>query len=516
MYQSGKALYTQLETNRFSFLDRARDCSRLTVPTLIPDEGHSASQKFPTPYNGTGARGVNNLASSLLLSLLPPNSPFFRLVLDDSALRQVQEFPDVKTELEQSLADIEKAVMKEVESENIRVSMFEILKHLIVGGNCLIHFPQEGGVRVFPLSRYVVRRDPMGKPLHIVTKESIQPSDLPEEIQGHVGGMANVNPDKSVDLYTCIHKMDSKKYEVFQTVGDVEVPGSRGSFPTEKLPFIPLRMYSVEGEDYGRSYVEQYLGDLRSLEGLTQSIVEGAAAASKILFLVAPNGTTRARTLAKSPNGAIVEGNAQDVSVLQSQKSADLNIAAQTANAITERLSYAFLLTESTVRNAERVTAEEIRLLSQSIEKQLGGAFSLLSAELQLPLVNRMMDRLQKSKKMPKLPKKFIAPTIITGVEALARGNDLQRLDFFLQGMAQTVGPDIIGQFVNMREYIKRRATALGIDLQGLIKTEEQLAAEMQQAQQQQAIQQFGPQALDIADKQFREVQQIEQQQQGN
>lgn len=511
MNQSGKTLYTKLETHRFSFLDRARDCSRLTIPTLIPEEGHSSGRKFPTPYNGTGARGVNNLASSLLLSLLPPNSPFFRLVLDDAAMRQVEGLPDVKTEIERSLADIEKAVMKEVESDNVRVSMFEILKHLIVGGNCLIQFPSEGGVRVFPLSRYVVQRCSMGMPLHIVTKESIQPDALPEEIQGQVGGMSMGNMDKSVDLYTCIHRVSDKKYVVFQTVGELEVPGSRGTFAADKLPFIPLRMYAVEGEDYGRSYVEQYLGDLRSLEGLTQAIVEGAAAASKILFLVSPNGTTRARTLAKSANGAIVEGNAGDVSVLQSQKQADLGIAASTANAITERLSYAFLLTESTVRNAERVTAEEIRLLSQSIEKQLGGAFSLLSAELQLPLVNRMMDRLQKARKLPKLPKKFISPTIITGVEALARGNDLQRLDFFLQGMTQTVGPEAIGQFVNLREYIKRRATALGIDLQGLIKTEEELQAEVQQAQQQQALQQFGPQALDIADRQFREAQQLEQ-----
>jgi len=130
-------------------------------------------------------------------------------------------------------------------------------------------------------------------------------------------------------------------------------------------------------------------------------------------------------------------------------------------------------------------------------------------------LVNRIMDRLTKSRKLPKLPKKFVAPTIITGVEALARGNDLQRLDFFLQGMSATIGSEAIGQFVNLREYIKRRATALGIDLAGLIKTEEELAAEAQQAQQQQAIQQFGPQAIDIADRQFREAQQIEAQNQG-
>ncbi len=506
---SGQNLYTKLETTRFSFLDRARDCSRLTLPTLIPDEGQTSGKKFPTPYQGVGARGVNNLASSLLLSLLPPNAPFFRLVLDDAALKQVEGLPDVKTEIEESLAEIERSVMREVESQNIRVNLFEILKHLIVGGNCLVHFPDEGGIRVFPLSRYVVKRCALGKPLTIITKEAIQPDQLPEEIQGAVAALT-ANPDNSVDLYTCIHRVSEKKVEVYQTVGDMEVPGSRGTFAADKVPYIPLRMYSVEGEDYGRSYTEQYLGDLRSLEGLTQAIVEGAAAASKILFLVSPNGTTRARTLAKSANGAIVEGSAQDVTVLQSQKSADLNIAAQTAATITERLSYAFLLTESTIRQAERVTAEEVRLVTQSIERQLGGAFSLLSAELQLPLVNRMMDRLQKSRKLPKLPKKFVFPTIITGIEALARGSDLSRLDFFLQGMAQTVGPESIGQFVHMREYIKRRATALGIETKGLIKTEEELSLEMQQAQQMQALQQFGPQAMDIADKQFRETQKIE------
>ena len=177
---------------------------------------------------------------------------------------------------------------------------------------------------------------------------------------------------------------------------------------------------------------------------------------------------------------------------------------------ITDRLSYAFLLTEGTIRQAERVTAEEVRLITQSIERQLGGAFSLLSQELQLPLVNRMMDRLQKKKKLPKLPKKYIQPAIITGIEALARGSDLNRLDFFLSGMAQTVGPEAIAQYVNLGEYIKRRATALGIDTQGLIKTEEELMMEMQQAQQDAVAQQYGGQVMDIADRQFRDAQKLD------
>ena len=91
---------------------------------------------------------------------------------------------------------------------------------------------------------------------------------------------------------------------------------------------------------------------------------------------------------------------------------------------INDRLAYAFLLTESTIRNADRVTAEEVRLVTQSIERQLGGIYSVLSSEFQIPLVGRMTEKMERQKKMPKLPKGMVTPTIITGIEALGRGND--------------------------------------------------------------------------------------------
>jgi len=250
----------------------------------------------------------------------------------------------------------------------------------------------------------------------------------------------------------------------------------------------------VDGEDYGRGYVEQYFGDLVSLESLSKSIVEAASASAKVLFLVNPVGTTRASKLAKAPNGAIIEGMSTDVTVLQVAKSADLGVALQTMGAINERLSYAFLLTEASVRNAERVTAEEIRLVTQSIERQLGGIYSILSQEFQLPLVHRMMDRLTKAKKMPKIDKKYITPTIVTGIDALGRGNDLSRLDLYLQGIAQILGPGGIQQYIDFREYLNRRAASLGIDVTGLLKTDEQIQGEMEAAQQQQMQQDLMPQ----------------------
>ena len=83
----------------------------------------------------------------------------------------------------------------------------------------------------------------------------------------------------------------------------------------------------------------------------------------------------------------------------------------------------------------------------------------------------------------------FVIPQIVTGVEALGRGNDLNKMDEFLAGVGQLLGPEVLGQYINYREYLDRRALALGIETNNLIKSEEQV----QQEQQMAMMQQMGP-----------------------
>ena len=491
MNKSAKALYSSLEGHRYQYLDRARQCSKLTLPYVMPEEGFGAHSRLDTPFQGVGARGVNNLASKLLLALLPPNAPFFRLNVDTFKLQEEGAPLELITEIEASLQSVEEAVMAEISRESYRTGLHEALKQLIITGNSLVYLPDSGGMRVFRLDRYVVKRDPMGNVTQIVTRENLSFKTLPEEMQQIVGD--DVDADGNVSLYTAILLNDSNKWEIFQDINDTRVPNSEGAYEKDKSPFIPLRFSRVDGENYGRGYVEEYLGDLQSLESLTRAIVEGSAAAAKVLFLVNPNGTTRQRVLAEAPNGAIVQGSANDVTTLQLQKGSDFQVAQVTMNEIKDRLGHSFLLTSGVVRNAERVTAEEIRMLSQELETAIGGLYSLLSNELQIPLVNRIMSAMNKAKRLPKLPKDIVNPVIITGVEALGRGNDLQKLDLFLAGAAQVVGPQAVAEYVNVGEYFKRRATSLGIKTQGLVKSEEEIQAMMQQQQQMQLTEKLGP-----------------------
>ena len=485
--------YRQLEQTRQSYLDRARDCAELTIPSLIPPDVHNETSDLYTPFQGIGARGVNNLASKLSLALMPPNSPFFRFMVEPYTLKDIAQDEAARTQIEQQLGEYERAVMSEIETSGDRVAVHEALKHLIVGGNVLLQVGPEK-TRVIHLDSYVVSRAPNGEVLEIVTVEHVSPNALDKATAANITGKLE-GDEKTVEVYTHIERKN-EFYNVYQEVKGSVVAGSKGKYKKNNMPFLPLRFSRIDGEDYGRGFVEELLGDLRSLEGLTQAIVEGAAAAAKVIFMVNPNGTTRMRTIAQAENTAIIEGNKNDVSVLQMDKFNDFRVAYQAMQGIEERLSQQFMLQSSVQRNGERVTAEEIRYLAGELEDTLSGIYSILSQEFQLPYVNRKIEVLTRSKKLPKLPDDVVKPTIVTGMEALGRGHDLRKLDMFIQGMTQALGPEVLKQYVNLQDYIKRRATALGIETEGLIKTPEQIAQEQQQAQQQQMMMQAGPGAI--------------------
>jgi hypothetical protein len=500
--QTAGGRYRALIGKRDPFLKRGRDAAKLTIPSLLPPDAHSGHDKLPTPFQGLGARGVNNLASKLLLALMPPNSPFFRFTIDDYTLEQLTQQEGMRAEVDEALGKIERAVMQEIEAQAVRVSVGEALKQLLVAGNVLLYLSPEGGLKVFRLDRYIVRRDPMGNVLEIIVQETVSPEALPEEIRAELKDTDKTGKDKTVELYTRVY-LEGSKWHVYQEVKGRVIPGTEGEYPLEKSPWIPLRFTKIDGEDYGRGYVEEYYGDLRSLEALTKAIVEGSAAAAKVLFLVNPNGVTEQRTLTEAPNGAVRTGTAEDISVLQVDKFADFRIAFETIEAISQRLSYAFLMNTAVQREGERVTAEEIRYMASELEDALGGVYSILSQEFQLPLVKRLVHQLERKRKIPTLPKGVVQPTITTGLEALGRGHDLNKLDVFIGGVLQTFGPEVVSQYLNVGDYLTRRGTALGIDMKGLVRTEEEIRQErmaQMQAQQQQMAQQMVAQGgMDMA-----------------
>lgn len=504
---SAAELYRKLAPERTPYIDRAIECAALSIPALFPKKGSTGKTKLVTPFQSIGARGVNNLASKLLLALMPPNSSFFRFMVDDYTLEELTQQEGMRAEVEEALAKIERAVQFAIESQALRVSVSEALKQLLVSGNVLLYLSEKGnGIKVFRLDRYVVQRDPMGSVLHIIVEESVSPNVLPEATRERLKALPEKGKgkNKSVCIFTHI-KRTPKEWEVYQEVEGERLEGSEGTYPLDKSPWIPLRFTKVDGEDYGRGYVEEYYGDLRSLEALSQALVEGSAAASKVLFLVNPNGLTDQRTVSEAPNGAVRSGNAADVTTLQLNKYADFRVPMEMIGEISQRLAFAFLMNTAVQRGGERVTAEEIRYMAGELEDALGGVYSILSQEFQLPLVKRLVHQLEKTNKIPALPEGTVEPTITTGIEALGRGHDLNKLDVFIGGALQTLGAEQVAQYLNVGDYLTRRATALGLDTKGLIRSAEEIEAERQQQQADMQNQMLMQGGLDMASQMMKQ-----------
>ena len=139
-------------------------------------------------------------------------------------------------------------------------------------------------------------------------------------------------------------------------------------------------------------------------------------------------------------------------------------------------------------RNGERVTAEEIRTVASALETGLGGDYSVLSQDFQLPLVKLMYEEVKHEFKRLGVEKDLkldedLKLVITTGIDAIGRGNDANRLMTFLRGLAETRDPRFMSWIV-LPDLIKRYGASLGINMAGLVKTPEQKAQEDQQAQQ--------------------------------
>ena len=511
---NAKSRYDTLASERAQYLNVAKEASRLTIPYLIHEDEHiQGMRNLKTPWQSVGAKGVVTLSAKLMLSLLPPQTSFFKLQVDEGKLGDYG--PEVKSELDLAFAKIERTILEQIAASSDRVVVHQAMKHLVVAGNALI-FMGKKNLKLFPLSRYVLDRDGNGNVIEIITKERISKKliqELVPDLDKNKSTDYGEDKTENCDVYTHV-KVYGNKVVWHQEVYDKIIPKSQGKSPLSATPWLPLRFNTVDGEAYGRGRVEEFIGDLKSLEALSQALVEGSAAAAKVVFTVSPSSSTKPKTLSEAGNGAIVQGRPDDIGVVQVGKTADFSTAFQVMQQLERRLSEAFLILS--VRQSERTTAEEVRMTQMELEQQLGGLFSLLTVEFLVPYLDRKLTVMQKDGSIPQIPKDYVHPTIVAGINALGRGQDRESLTMFMQTIAQTVGPEAMMQFINPDEVIKRLAAASGIDVLNLVKSMQEIQGERQQQMEQQMAMQQQEQAPAMAaveQKQMQAEMQMAQQQ---
>ena len=212
----------------------------------------------------------------------------------------------------------------------------------------------------------------------------------------------------------------------------------------------------------------------------------------------------------------MLEGNAEDVSVLQVNKNADIATIRESVNDLKQDLAFHFMMNSSIQRQAERVTAEEIRTMASELEESLGGTYSVLSQEFQLPYIKLKIQKLRESGAFPE-GSENIEPLITTGLEGLGRGQDYNKIITFMQ-TASTLAPQA-ASMLNYEYVLKSLATSLGIKDTDILLDADTIAQQQQQAQQQELMSKATPNLVSGISKAMTDpsvMQQMTQMQQGD
>lgn len=484
--------WEQLEGRKKDLHTRCEKYARWTLPHLYP-QTHQEGYELDSDLDSTGARAVNHLANRLANTLFPASRPFYRLELEPDAARALAELEGVDQNLiDRELVAGEKYSTRVLSDWKHRTAAATAASYLIVTGNALAYYPEAGGVQVYNTRDYCVVRDLAGTVIEILMRENKAfetfSKEVQSKLQANTTGRSAYESNTNVTVYTSVKLMD-EKYKVTQAADNVELEVANNFYSKKDMPWIVLTWKLIRGEDYGRGLVEEYRGAFNAIDKLSQAMIEGVIIAATIKYFVDPASSIDVQNVNKSRNGSYHSGRGDGITSMATNKHMDFAQVRETLADYQRQIAHAFLLNSGITRDAERVTAEEIREQAEELEVSYGGVYSQFTDTWQLPVAN-----LIQKKRATRINGKVVYTRIITGLDTLSRTGDVNSYRYLIQDMANysTLPPDVRMNFKEPQLF-SWLATNHGVDYDTFLKTAaevEQMIAE--QKAEQQAMMQAG------------------------
>lgn len=487
------ARWAKLDGVRGNIIRRAERFAKWTISKVFPDDSYNQNNEaLSNEWQSLGAQAVNHLSNKLVMNLFAPSRPFFRLGPKKAAKEQLATIAaEQKRAMENKLSVVERESSDVIDRLALRAKLYELLKLLIITGNALMVL-KDKGMRVLTLRSYVVRRDVNGSVIELLIREKVHKSEMDQDALS----MALRSGQFSLDVEGCAHHFrwvtfDSGKFREDQWYNDFKLPAEySSSYTKERMPYHAVTWDLTSGNHYGSGLVEDYKNDFACLTALSQSTVMAAIMNSEFRWLIRAGAMTSAQDLSNSRNGDVLYGEQGDITPLPSGLESKIETNVAIAQQYIQRLGAAFLLQSAITRQAERVTAQELRMNAEELEGGLGGAYSRLAGGLQVPLADFCLDYAGYS-----VNETNFEATVITGLAALSRVGDRDRLMEYLQSLASAAGlPPMMLQRMKISVLMSDLASAVGLDRDTYVYTDEEFA-QMQQQQAQQQQQQMAVEA---------------------
>lgn len=483
-------LYERLSRSRDGVLQKARELAEISIPTLFPPDGYEPGDRLPPPNQSINSRCLNSLASKLMLTAAPPGKPILKFnILEHRMQDDIDANPELYAMVDQGLQRREEAHRKRLEATNIRSALTLAFKQLLGGGNILWQHEDINQPVVHMMDKYVVKRTKNGFARDIILKETVEFMDLEGSDRQFVRLVQKQNGtepktkdpyDETVDIYTCQRwDIDTHAWYYWQEYEGQMLPDSEVEIDGDDAPILYAAWLIPRfGHNWGGSYSEEYEGDMYIVENHQGSLNDGAEFAALLYLFLRPGAPTSKKTIEEARNGKVLTGVNTDLTAFSLEKARDFAFVDSNLEKAIARLAAAWLMMTSIQRDAERVTAEEWRILANELDGAMGGLYSELAQGFQRHVIRRFLVLHEEDDdKIPPLPKDVISVGVVTGIDAMGRNEDNEALARAGRHLKEVFG-EAIGQSLNQDNYTRRVLTGEGIKADGLVKSPQQVQGE--------------------------------------
>lgn len=471
--------YASTENNeRATYLEQFEKYAKWTIPALFPEEFNFQAEA-QVDYQSFGAQAVNNLANKIVTTLFHPVRPFFRAKAPEAYLSN----PKVDTEnIESQLTALEKKCMERFAERDGRTAMTLLTQLLIVTGNGLLNTRAKDKYRVFSYRDYDATFDTWGNMAHCVVREWTNVNMLSAE-HAKICLDNGKDPNDMVQVFTGVRRIAMGYYLVWQEIEDYKIlSDGYGVYSEDTVPWKPQRLMAMPNRHAGIGLVEQFAGDFHRLSKLALADLDILAIITNVVTLVKPGSKTKVADLVSAEPGSYIPGVEGDLHSHMHDMRNQSDFVDKKSQEVIRRLSQVFLLNSNVIRDAERVTAEEVRYIAQELDQVHGGMYSMLARSLQRPLAIDLMRDVSPAFK-------DFTPLIITGLESLSRMSELDSYRGFIQDIS-AIGQALQGPqagWINLEKVTTKFASGWGIDKTDVMFTPQEKEAEEQRLLQIQA-----------------------------
>ena len=478
-------IWADMNTEKGDLIERSEAFSRWTVTAIMPADGGEKVEQIHGNVH-VGASLVNHLANKIVDVLFPVSRPFFTVAMTPEAeLKLEQEIGDdqagvMQEQIRDATSKLEKVAMRHLKLTEYRPTAIMVCKHLIITGNALLRRMPAGERVLYPVNRFGVRRDILGNEIEVILADKKMFSTFDEEVKGQILSVhPQTQPEDTVELLTH-YKKDGKRWAINQEAEGVRI-GDTLHQSAEDYDLLVLDWTLHPGEHYGRGLVEDHAATFHNIDVTNEAIVDLMAIISDVKFFVKP-GSPLSHDLAAlnaAPRGTYWPGNADDISIPEMRARGDLSTMIEVVSRWENELKEAFL--KSTVRDAERVTAQEIRMVANELESAFGGLYSQLAMDWQQKEADYAIAQVDLAKEIGALGEMFEV-VVTTGLESLSREGQIDNLRLAIGDlqMMEAVPEDVRGA-LNPLRFAKFVFTNRSVDLKAFLNTPEEMQANREQ-----------------------------------